>query len=342
MRKHWKYYLLLTIISVVGFSFSNQFTTPLYLEIPQGWPQSKYDFKKNPLTEEGFQLGRNLFYDPIISRDSTISCASCHFQASGFTHVDHQLSHGIEGRIGNRNSMALINLAWNSSFHWDGGVNNLEMQPLNPITSYSEMDETLENVIVKLQASKKYCSLFSKAFGDEKVTSQRILKALAQFTVMLKSSNSKYDKMLRKEVEFTESEKRGYSLFKTNCASCHTEPLFQNDKFKSNGLTIDATLNDLGRIKITNKKEDYLIFRVPTLRNIQFTFPYMHDGRFKTLTEVVKHYNSLGHGKNLPKELAKPMNLSDKDRVDLVLFLTTLTDTEFLFDKRFSFPREKS
>jgi cytochrome c peroxidase len=342
MRKHWKYYLLLTIISVVGFSFSNQFTTPLYLEIPQGWPQPKYDFKKNPLTEEGFQLGRNLFYDPIISRDSTISCASCHFQATGFTHVDHQLSHGIEGRIGNRNSMALINLAWNSSFHWDGGVNNLEMQPLNPITSYSEMDETLENVIVKLQASKKYCSLFSKAFGDEKVTSQRILKALAQFTVMLKSSNSKYDKMLRKEVKFTESEKRGYSLFKTNCASCHTEPLFQNDKFKSNGLTIDTTLNDLGRIKITNKKEDYLIFRVPTLRNIQFTFPYMHDGRFKTLTEVVKHYNSLGHGKNLPKELAKPMNLSDKDRVDLVLFLTTLTDTEFLFDKRFSFPREKS
>lgn len=327
---------------MVGFSFSNQFTTPLYLEIPQGWPQSKYDFKKNPLTEEGFQLGRNLFYDPIISRDSTISCASCHFQASGFTHVDHQLSHGIEGRIGNRNSMALINLAWNSSFHWDGGVNNLEMQPLNPITSYSEMDETLENVIVKLQASKKYCSLFSKAFGDEKVTSQRILKALAQFTVMLKSSNSKYDKMLRKEVKFTESEKRGYSLFKTNCASCHTEPLFQNDKFKNNGLTIDTTLNDLGRIKITNKKEDYLIFRVPTLRNIQFTFPYMHDGRFKTLTEVVKHYNSLGHGKNLPKELAKPMNLSDKDRVDLVLFLTTLTDTEFLFDKRFSFPREKS
>jgi len=144
MRKYWKYYVPLAIISLVGLSFSNQFTTPIYLEIPQGWPQHKYDFKKNPLTEEGFQLGRHLFYDPILSRDNTISCQSCHLQQTGFTHVDHQLSHGIEGRIGTRNSMALINLAWNTSFHWDGGVNNLEMQPLNPITNHSEMDETLE------------------------------------------------------------------------------------------------------------------------------------------------------------------------------------------------------
>jgi len=341
MRKYWKYYVPLAIISLVGLSFSNQFTTPIYLEIPQGWPQHKYDFKKNPLTEEGFQLGRHLFYDPILSRDNTISCQSCHLQQTGFTHVDHQLSHGIEGRIGTRNSIALINLAWNTSFHWDGGVNNLEMQPLNPITNHSEMDETLENVITKLQSSNKYRTLFTKAFGNEKVTSQRVLKALAQFTVMLKSSNSKYDKVIRKEENFTSQEQHGYDLFKFNCASCHTEPLFRSDNFEKNGLTVDETLNDLGRIKITNKPEDYLHFKIPTLRNIQFTFPYMHDGRFKTLTEVVKHYNSLGQDKNLPKELAKPMHLSDNDRVDLVAFLTTLTDTEFLFNKRFSFPREK-
>ena len=129
-------------------------------------------------------------------------------------------------------------------------------------------------------------------------------------------------------------------MFKTNCASCHKEPLFSNDKFEKNGLALDTTLNDLGRIKITGKKEDYLRFKVPTLRNIQFTFPYMHDGRFKTLTEVVKHYNSLGNDKSLSKELAKPMNLSDNDRVDLVFFLKTLTDNEFLFDKRYSFPKE--
>lgn len=339
MKFNWKIYLGL-FIALIGFSFSNKFTTPLYLEVPQYWPKPFYDFKRNPITEEGFQLGRNLFYDPILSRDNTISCQSCHLQQTGFTHVDHQLSHGIEGKIGTRNSMALINLAWSKDFMWDGGVNNLEMQPLNPITNPLEMDETLEHVVTKLRASEKYRKLFAKAFGDEKVTSQRLLKALAQFTVMLKSSNSKYDRVMRNEEQYNEREQRGYDLFKTNCASCHKEPLFSDDKFEKNGLALDTTLNDIGRIKITNKKEDYLRFKIPTLRNIQFTFPYMHDGRFKTLTEVVKHYNSLGNDKNLSKELAKPMNLSDNDRVDLVLFLMTLTDKEFLFDKRFSFPRE--
>ncbi|MCF6129518.1 c-type cytochrome [Flavobacterium sp. AS60] len=339
MKFNWKHILAIGIV-LVGFGFSNQTTTPLYLDVPKGWPKPKYDFEKNPLTEEGFQLGRNLFYDPILSRDNTISCQSCHLQQTGFTHVDHQLSHGIEGKIGTRNSMALINLAWKKDFMWDGGVNNLEVQPINPITNPLEMDEKLENVIAKLQASEKYRTLFSKAFGDEKVTSQRLFKALAQFTVMLKSSNSKYDRVMRNEEQYNEREQRGYNLFKTNCASCHKEPLFTDDKFEKNGLTVDETLNDLGRMKISNKKEDYLRFKIPTLRNIQFTFPYMHDGRFKTLTEVVKHYNSLDHNKSLPKELAKPMNLSDNDRVDLVLFLTTLTDKEFLFDKRFSHPRE--
>ena len=340
MRIHWKYFSILGLLILICLAFSNQFTTPLYLEVPKGWPQPKYDFKKNPLTEEGFQLGRHLFYDPIISRDSTISCASCHLQQTGFTHIDHQLSHGIDGKIGTRNSLALINLAWNKDFMWDGGVNSIEVQAINPITNPDEMDETLAHVIVKLQSSEKYRRLFTKAFGDDKVTSQRLLKALAQFTVMLKSSNSKYDKVMRKEEQYNEREQRGYDLFKSNCASCHKEPLFRDDKFENNGLAIDTTLNDVGRIKITQKKEDYLRFKIPTLRNIQFTFPYMHDGRFKTLTEVVKHYNSLGHDKNLPKELAKPMNLTDNERVDLVLFLTTLTDTAFLYDKRFSFSRE--
>lgn len=340
MKKHWKYYSILGVLLLVCLAFSNQFTTPLYLEVPKGWPKPKYDFKKNPLTEEGFQLGRHLFYDPIISRDSTISCSSCHLQQTGFTHVDHQLSHGIEGRIGTRNSMALINLAWNKDFMWDGGVNNLEVQPINPITNPLEMDESLEHVIAKLQKSEKYKMLFTKAFGDDRVTSQRILKALAQFTVMLKSSNSKYDKVMRKEAQFDLQEQHGYALFKSNCASCHKEPLFTDDKFEKNGLAVDETLNDFGRIKITGNQEDYLRFKIPTLRNIQFTFPYMHDGRFKTLNEVIKHYNALGHDKNLPKELDKPMNLSDNDRVDLVAFLLTLTDKDFLFDKRFGFPRE--
>ena len=340
MKFKWKYKIIIGFALLISLAFTEKLTTPIYLDVPKGWPKPHYDFAANPLTEEGFQLGRNLFYDPILSRDNTISCASCHLQATGFTHVDHDLSHGIEGKIGTRNSLALMNLAWTKDFMWDGGVNHLDVQPLAPITSTVEMDETLENVVAKLQQQERYQLLFEKAFGTKKITGQLTLKALSQFLLMLKSSNSKYDKMLRKEVEFTEKEQHGYELFKVNCASCHKEPLLCSDKFENNGLEIDTTLKDIGRMKITQNPNDYLKFKVPTLRNVQFTFPYMHDGRFKTLTEVVKHYNSLGNDKNLPKELAKPINLSDKDRVDLVVFLTTLTDTEFLFDKRFSYPKE--
>lgn len=325
------------------FSFSKWYSTPIYLDIPKDWPKPVYDFSKNPLTEEGFQLGRNLFYDPIISRDNTISCASCHLQQTGFTHVDHDLSHGIEGRIGTRNTMTLMNLAWSKTFMWDGGVNHLDVQFIHPITSEVEMDETMENVVSKLQESPKYQELYKKAFGTNKITGQLTLKALSQFVVMLTTSNSKYDKVLRKEEMFTEMEQKGYDLFKQHCASCHKEPLFTNDSFENNGLAVDSTLNDFGRMRITQDKKDKQKFKVPTLRNAQFTFPYMHDGRFKTLNDVIKHYNSdLENSPTLAKQLQKPMNLSDNDRTDLVVFLKTLTDKEFLFNPRFSFPIENN
>ena len=236
------------------FSFSKWYSTPIYLDIPKDWPKPVYDFSKNPLTEEGFQLGRNLFYDPILSRDNTISCASCHLQQTGFTHVDHDLSHGIEGRIGTRNSATLMNLAWNKNFMWDGGVNHLDVQYIHPITSEVEMDDTMENVVTKLQESDLYPNLYQQAFGTNKITGQLTLKALSQFVVMLTTSNSKYDKVLRKEEKFTEMEQKGYNLFQQNCASCHKEPLFTNDSFENNGLAIDTTLNDMGRMQITQKK----------------------------------------------------------------------------------------
>lgn len=340
MRIQFKHIILLGIAILISFAFVLKVTsTPLYFEIPKSWPKTTYAFSDNPLTEEGFQLGRHLFYDPILSRDGTISCSSCHLQATGFTHVDHELSHGIDGRIGTRNSMVLMNLAWSKTFMWDGGVNHLDVQAIAPITSSVEMDETIESVVCKLQKSEKYQVLFEKAFGDKKITGQRLLKALSQFELMLVSANSKYDKVLRKEERFTESEQKGYTLFQTNCASCHKEPLFTSEKFENNGLPIDSSLNDMGRMKITNHKMDSLKFKVPTLRNSQFTFPYMHDGRFKTLTEVVKHYNSGIHfSKSLSKQLRKPMHFTPNDRVDLVSFLLTLTDKEFLFNKRFTFP----
>jgi cytochrome c peroxidase len=336
-----KHNILVLVLGLISLAFTVKITTtPLYFEVPKGWPKPTYDFSKNPLTEEGFQLGRNLFYDPIMSKDSTISCASCHLQATGFAHVDHELSHGIDGKIGTRNSLALMNLAWSKDFMWDGGVNHLDVQPINPISSEIEMNESMQNVVSKLQKSENYKQLFTAAFGDSKVTGQRTLKALSQFLLQLTTHNSKYDKVMRKEEIYTEREQRGYDLFKTNCASCHREPLFTSDKFEYNGLTYDETLNDIGRMKITHKKEDSLRFKVPTLRNVQFTFPYMHDGRFKKLSDVLKHYNSLTSNKLLPKELNKSMNLSDKDEVNLILFLTTLTDKEFLFNSRFGYPKK--
>ena len=339
MRSYITYFLIVTgFLVLVGFITKT--TTAKYIDIPKNWPKPVYDFKNNPLTEEGFLLGRQLFYDPILSKDNTISCASCHLQATGFTHVDHDLSHGIEGKIGTRNSLTLQNLAWSKTFMWDGGVNHLDVQALAPITSEVEMNETLENVIIKLQHSEKYQELFYRAFGTKKITGQLTLKAISQFVVSLTTSNSKYDKVIRKEEKFTEMEQKGYDIFKQYCSSCHKEPLLTNNGFKNNGLPIDKDLKDIGRMKITQNSRDSLLFKVPTLRNIEFTFPYMHDGRFKTLNEVVKHYNSgVLKSSTLSKELLIPMNLSDNQRTELVSFLKTLSDKDFLFNPKYSYPK---
>jgi cytochrome c peroxidase len=339
MKRTWKY-ILAACATLIVLGFSNQFRTPLYVEVPDTWPQPIYDFSKNPLTEEGFQLGRNLFYDPILSRDNTISCASCHSQNNGFTHTDHAVSHGIEGKTGKRNSLALVNLAWSKNFMWDGGVNNLEVQAINPITNPLEMDEKLENVVAKLQQSQKYSALFERAFGDKEVTSQRLLKALAQFTSMLVSSDSKYDKVMRHETIFTDQEQKGYDLFKTNCASCHKEPLFCDDKFENNGLKPDTDFKDGGRIRITKNRKDSLRFKVPTLRNIELTGPYMHDGNINSLQMVLFHYTEdIYDSPTLSRQLNKKIVLSQQEKDNLLEFLKTLTDKTFINNPRFQYPR---
>jgi len=308
--------------------------------VPKSWPKPHYDFTKNPLSTSKIELGRVLFYDPILSKNNTISCASCHSQYTAFTHVDHSLSHGIDDRIGTRNSPTLMNLAWHSSFMWDGAINHLDMQALAPISHPDEMGEKIETVVPKLQASKNYRSLFYKAFGDSVITGQHTLKALSQFMLTLVSANSKYDSVMRKQTQFTVQEKNGYVLFQKNCASCHAEPLFTNLQFENNGLALDTTLNDYGRMKITKNKNDSLKFKVPTLRNIEFSYPYMHDGRFKRLSDVLKHYTTgVQHGKTLAKQLEQPILLSSNQRVDLTAFLLTLTDREFLFNPKYSFPK---
>ena len=332
---------LLVCSLFLGFaSFQNK-PQPYYFSIPEGWPKPHYNFANNPLTHEGIALGRHLFYDPLLSRNQTVSCASCHLQATGFAHVDHELSHGIDNRIGTRNAMALINLAWNTSFMWDGGINHLDVQSLAPITHPAEMDASLEEVIERLQKNEKYKRLFERAFPGKTISSPLLFKALSQFMVTLVSSNSKYDQQKRGEYHFTPSEAKGYLVFQNHCGSCHREPLFSSTSFENNGLALNPELKDFGRMKITNQMEDSLLFRVPTLRNIQFTFPYMHDGRFQNLNQVIKHYNSgIGAHQYVSKQLKEPMNLTDKDRVDLESFLRTLTDQSFLQNKNFQFPKD--
>ncbi len=333
------FFLLIFIItggSWVSIAFK---PTPLKFEIPKGWPQPKYDFKNNPLTKEGFELGRKLFYDGRLSRDGNFSCAACHQQFGAFATYDHNLSHGYNNSFTFRNAPGLANLAWQKEYMWDGGINHLDLQPLAPITAPNEMGETIENVLNKLKADAEYKKLFKSAFGDELINTQRLSKALSQFLVMLVSSNSKYDKVMRGETSFILPEQLGYDIFKKKCTSCHTEPLFTDLSYRNTGLPIDDILKDYGRMKITGNKEDSLKFKVPSLRNVAMTFPYGHDGRFFSLRSVFEHYRKeMVVGPTTDSLLRNKMPLSNYEIGQLTAFLYTLTDTTFLKDKRFSPP----
>lgn len=325
---------ILILTSIIGIS---EGLNPNHISPEISWPEYRYDTIENPLTEEKIYLGRVLFYDPILSADSTISCASCHSQYSAFTHVDHKLSHGIGDSIGTRNSPSLMNLAYQDKFMWDGAIHHLDMQALAPISNPLEMGETLANVVNKINRLPKYRQLYKNAFGDTLITGELTLKAIATFMLTLESKNSKFDQFLAGKTEFTEQEQKGFELFQDQCASCHKAPLFAISDFANNGLPIDPNLKDLGRMNISNNPEDSLKFKIPTLRNIEFSYPYMHDGRFKTLREVLNHYSNLSLEDNLDTRLNK-INLTDHDKTDLTAFLLTLTDKEFLFNKDFGFP----
>lgn len=306
--------------------------------VPKNFPKPVYDFSNNPLSANKIALGKALFYDPILSKDNTISCSSCHLSYTAFTHTDHNLSHGIDNRMGTRNAPALMNLAWNKYFMWDGAVHHLDMQALAPISNHNEMDETIENVVIKLQHNNKYKQLFYKAFNDSNATGEHTLKAIAQFMVTLVSANSKYDKVTRKEAgfSFTDNEQKGYNLFKTHCSSCHTEPLFTNNEFENNGLKPDTFLNDIGRAKISQNSNDSFKFKVPSLRNVELSYPYMHDGRFPNLQMVLFHYTEdIYQSTTLSPQLKNKIILSESDKNNLIAFLKTLTDEEFLQNPKF-------
>ncbi len=311
---------------------------PIPFSIPPGWPKPTTNvFAKNKLTEQGFQLGKQLFYDGKLSKDGEISCASCHQHFAAFSNFDHDLSHGVNNSFTNRNAPALMNLAWMKEMHWDGSINHLEVQPLSPLTAPNEMGEALNQVIDKLKKDSLYQRLFKAAFGDATINSQRMLKALTQFTGSLVSANSKYDKVMRGEASFAAYEARGYELFKQHCAGCHREPLFTDNSFRNNGLALNR-FNDIGRQTITNLSSDSLKFKVPSLRNVQVTFPYMHDGSIYSLYQVVDHYRKGidTTQSTLDRSLRNRIQLTNKERTEIVFFLYTLTDSSFIKNPRFA------
>jgi len=314
---------------------------PTYLDlaIPAGWPTPPSDiFANNSLTEEGFQLGKKLFYDGKLSKDGNFPCASCHQQFAAFATFDHDFSHGFDNSFTTRNAPGLFNLAWMTKMHWDGGINHIEVQPLAPITAQNEMAETIDNVLNKLRADTEYPTLFKNAFGNTDITSQRMLKALAQFMGSIISSNSKYDKVQRGEASFTASEQNGYNLFKAKCETCHKEPLFTDNSFRNTGLAVNPFLNDYGRMRITNDRNDSLKFKVPSLRNVMLTFPYSHDGRFYSIGAAIDHYRTgiITTQTTLDPLLVNRIAITNTEKNDLIYFLYTLTDTTMTKAARFA------
>ncbi|MBK7763683.1 MAG: cytochrome-c peroxidase [Bacteroidetes bacterium] len=309
----------------------------------------------NPLTREGVRLGRMLFYEKLLSKNNTQACASCHMQQFAFNDTA-QFSIGVQGLKGKRQAMSVFNMAWNSNeFFWDGRAHLLRHQSLKPIQDVLEMDETLANVVSKLQSSSTYPDQFRKAFGTTQVDTILISKALEQFMNSIVSNSSKYDDYLAGKVTLTAEEERGRFLFFTeynpafpsasgaDCQHCHGGANFENDKYMNNGLDDDAGVTDIGREKVTNLVADKAKFKVPSLRNVGITAPYMHDGRFKTLEQVIDHYNLVKNSATLDGSFQQQLpngglQLSASDKLALVAFLKTLTDNKLTTDTRFSSP----
>lgn len=315
---------------------------PIHFSVPSNFPEPFYDLSVNPLTEEGVALGKMLFYDPKLSRNNTISCGSCHQQPSAFTHHGHDLSHGIDDKLGRRNSLPIQNLIWYKSFFWDGGVHNLDLVPLNAIGNMVEMDEEPGEIINKLQAEQKYTDQFLAAFGTEEINSMRFLQAMSQFMATMISANSPYDKYIRKEgAQLTAEQLEGHELFKTHCATCHATDLFTDQSYRNNGFSSAADLvKDPGREEITLNPQDRGKFKVPSLRNVEYTAPYMHNGKLKSLEDVLNFYTS---GVQSSPTLDSLLNktdpgflLNDDQKKKIIAFLKTLTDEQFLSDRRFA------
>lgn len=312
-----------------------RFTGPV---VPPHFPEMHYTFAGNPVTAAGVELGRMLFYDPRLSADGTISCASCHAQVHAFADHGTVVSTGIHGRVGIRNSPPMQNLAWSPAFMWDGGINHIEVMPIAPITDPNEMGETMFHLEQKLQDIPEYHSRFQSAFGSDSITSEHLLKALAQFMSMMISADSKYDRVMLGRESFSPIEQEGYELFQTYCNSCHTEPLMTDFRFRNNGIGGNDD-NDEGRYRITLDDADKGKFKTPSLRNISITAPYMHDGRIANLRTVIERYSEgVPDHPNRDPLLSQPFSFTPEQIDALHYFLYTLEDHSFLSNPILSEP----
>lgn len=326
--------------------------TPSPLVIPQLFQDKLIDPvipADNPQTVEGIALGRKLFFDPILSGDGTQSCSTCHNPENAFTDP-RQFSVGIDGSIGTRNSMPIFNVAWNFNelFFWDGRATSVEDQAFGPVVNPVEMKNTWPNAVASLQADSEYPDLFLAAFGTSTIDSTMVTKAIAQFERTLISANSKFDKYTRGEVELTPSELNGLNVFldegRGDCFHCHgnpNSPLWTDNIFHNNGL--DASFTDRGRGMVTGDPREFGQFKSPSLRNLAYTAPYMHDGRFATLEEVINHYSEgLVYSETIDPLMktvsAGGVHLTEQDKADLKAFLLSLSDPSFVSNPDFQDP----
>ncbi len=321
------------------------------IEIPDYFPELESP-ADNEMTVDGVALGRRLFYDPILSSDGSMSCASCHKQENSFSDPS-TTSQGVLGEFGTRNAMSLVNTGFfYEGLFWDGREPTLESQALVPVEDPIELHEMWPNVEKKLRDHDTYPTDFRKAFGISKsgqIDRTLVTKALAQFQRSIVSYDSKFDKVKRNEAFFTEQEFEGFDMFfdisptlpDAECGHCHNEPLFTTNEYFNNGIqevTDYYGFSDLGLGGVTNNKFDNGKFRVPSLRNIALTAPYMHDGRFQTLEEVLDHYNSGGHEFENVDPLVLKLGLTESQKSNLLAFLQTLTDSTVVTSSKFSDP----
>lgn len=319
--------------------------TPYELDVPSNFPPMSIP-QDNPMSVEGIELGRRLFYDERLSDGDFMSCASCHEPSLGFGD-DTPFSAGFAGALGTRNSMPLFNLGWQPYFFWDGRAATLEDQILEPVVNPIEMHENWPNVIDKLRLDPLYPDMFYQAFGVSVFDSTHAAKAIAQFLRTIISADSKFDRWRRGEpgVILTPSEQVGFSLFLTedgDCFHCHAEPFFADFSFKNNGLE-NPPFADSGAYNVTGNPADIAAFKVPSLRNLVFTAPYMHDGRFSTIDDVINFYstgvNDNAHTHPFMQFAGNGgVDLTPQEKADLKAFLLALTDSSLINNPDFQDP----